>query len=47
MAATLEIKYYNSFWLKKIKDITNQGSEDDPASSYTVNNQAGATITLN
>ena len=47
MAATLEIKYYNSFWLKKIKDITNQGSEDDPASSYTVTNQFGTTITLN
>jgi hypothetical protein len=26
MAATLEIKYYNSFWLKKIQQIVNVGS---------------------
>jgi len=27
MAAILEVKYYNSFWLKKIKEVTDQGSE--------------------
>ena len=45
MAATIEVKYYNSFWLKKINTITNQGSED-PTATYTVTAQNGAEIIL-
>ena len=45
MAATLEIKYYNSFWLKKLKTITDQGRTDSTG-EYTVTNQSGATIVL-
>ena len=28
MAATLEIKYFNTFWLKKIKAVTSDASAD-------------------
>jgi len=45
MAATLEVKYYNSFWLKKIKTITNQGSDSNSA-QFTVTAQNGAEITI-
>ena len=39
MAATLEIKYYNSFWLKKIKGVTQQGSIPPTGGSITVSAQ--------
>jgi len=42
MAATIELKYYNSFWLKKIKTIT-----DVVNSSPTFSSQSGTTITIN
>jgi hypothetical protein len=42
MAATIELKYYNSFWLKKIKTITNVVN-----SSLTFVSQSGTTITIN
>ena len=45
MAATLEIKYYNSFWLKKLKTITSQGSADS-IGQYTVIAQGGAVLEL-
>jgi len=41
MAATIELKYYNSFWLKKIKTIT-----DVVNSSPTFSSQSGTTITI-
>ena len=41
MAATIELKYYNSFWIKKIKSITNVGSSEPAFSSQT-----GSTITI-
>ena len=41
MAATIELKYYNSFWLKKIKTIT-----DVVNSSPTFSSQNGTTITI-
>lgn len=41
MAATIELKYYNSFWLKKIKTIT-----DVENSSPTFSSQNGTTITI-
>ena len=41
MAATIELKYYNSFWLKKIKTIT-----DVVNSSPTFSSQSGTTIEI-
>ena len=40
MAATIELKYYNSFWLKKIKDIVDVTSGSSP----TFSSQSGSTI---
>ena len=41
MAATIELKYYNSFWIKKIKSITNVAN-----STATFNSQVDSTITI-
>lgn len=42
MAATIELKYYNSFWVKKIKSIT-----DVANSTPTFSSQVDSTITIN
>lgn len=42
MAATIELKYYNSFWIKKVKSIT-----DVANSIATFQSQSGSTITIN
>jgi hypothetical protein len=41
MAATIELKYYNSFWVKKIKSIT-----DVANSTPTFSSQVDSTITI-
>jgi len=42
MSATLEVKYYNSFWLKKIKTITDVTS----GATAIFASQANAVITI-
>ena len=42
MSATLEVKYYNSFWLKKIKAITNV----EPGATAIFDSQVNAVITI-
>jgi hypothetical protein len=43
MAATIELKYYNSFWLKKIKSITSVVPNSQVSGQVT---QSGTTITI-
>jgi hypothetical protein len=43
MAATIELKYYNSFWLKKIKTITDVVPNSQISGQVT---QSGTTITI-
>ena len=43
MAATIELKYYNSFWLKKIKSITDVVPNSQISGQVT---QSGTTITI-
>ena len=45
MAATLELKYFNTFWLKKIKSITNIESVTPIVATNTAVNTASINIT--
>jgi len=46
MAANIELKYFNTFWLKKMETITKvlPGAQIDPTTPLTVQNVTGAGI---